>query len=166
MKRTLALATVILALSASSATAQPKTRPQDNLYIELLGNGFLYSINYERFLGARTTLRVGGMFLTGEGTAMNGNRLRAGLVLVPVMLNRLLGRGNHHLEVGAGPLLIYLTAQLNDWKTSQGFGVRATARIGYVYLRPTGGWNFRIAYTPLITDTVSHSAGIAVGYAF
>ncbi len=167
MKKIILIAAAILALSATSSTAQTATHPKENIYVELLGNGFLYSINYEHFFGRQTTLRIGAMIFSGEATSDNGDdRLRAGLVLMPVMLNRLLGRGNHHLEVGAGPVFIYLTAQFDDWDTIRGFGVRATARIGYVYLRPKGGWNFRIAYTPLITDTVSHSGGIAIGYAF
>jgi hypothetical protein len=134
--------------------------------VELLGNGFLYSVNYERFIGNWTTIRAGGMILTLTGNTADGDKVDVGVALFPVMLNYLIGSGNHHLEFGGGPLFIYVTAQSDIFEDIHAFGVRATARVGYVYLRPQGGWNFRIAYTPLLTDTISHSAGVAVGYAF
>ncbi len=116
--------------------------------MELLGNGFLYSVNFERYFGENISVRVGGMTFSGTGTAEDGSTARAGIAIFPVLANYLIGSDSHKLEFGAGPLFLYASIQSDELGNISGFGVGATARLGYVYLPADEGFNFRLVYNP------------------
>ncbi len=157
----------ILLISNSYAQEQAGEKiVRNNVYLEILGNGFLYSINYERFFHPNFSLRSGVMFFTGTGESEDGQTARASLAIFPVMLNYLINFGNHHIEIGAGPELAYVSAYSDLFGKKAGFGIGGTARIGYVYFPTSGGFNFRIAYTPIVSEIFTHSFGIGVGYGF
>ncbi len=143
-------------------------RARQGIFIEALGNGFMYSLNYERYVGKHFDWRIGGMYFATERLHSEDGQHSGSiaLFLLPVMANYLLGNGNHKLELGGGPLLLYLSGSVDDHRSHSGLALRATARIGYAYLPAHGGFTFRVAYTPLLTDTFSHGVGVAVGYAF
>ncbi len=170
VRKAAVLVLVLLSLQSAGAFAQERvegSRARNNVFLELLGNGFVYSLNYERFLGRRFSLRVGGMVLTGTGESEDGQTATALLTIVPVMLNRLVNlSGRHNLEVGAGLDLAYLNVKSDLVGKLSGSGVEFTAKVGYMYFNPDGGFNFRIAYTPIWSEEFSHSFGVGLGYAF
>lgn len=143
------------------------------MYLELFGNGGLYSINAERFLSERVAARIGvGSWAT--------DRLGAGersIITVPVMVNSLLGRGNSRLEAGAG-LLLGRSSFSSVWgeESDRNDPIAAvTGVLGYRYLQ-ADGFLFRIGLTPFLDLThgddpypdsgLSLSAGISLGYRF
>jgi len=74
-------------------------------YVEVLGNGLLFSANYDmRFSSANDGLggRIGVGYIGGNG---------ASVVTVPVMLNYLLGKNGKYFEVGGG--VTYASASLD-----------------------------------------------------
>ncbi len=93
-----------------------------------------------------------------------------GAVVVPVMGNYLAGRGNHRLELGAGPLLV-LAGQVEAGEDEEnledaGF-LLGTATFGYRYQPVMGGFVFRIGITPIFARGGGIPwAGVSFGYAF
>ena len=108
-------------------------------------------------------MRFGGSIFNGNATGPDGNGTNATLALFPILANYLWNFGNHHIEIGAGPELGYVSESGQGVKA---VGIFTTARVGYLYAEPGGGFNFSVAYTPIWSDVFSHSFGIGIGYGF
>ncbi len=124
-------------------------------YLELLGNGLLYTFNLDHRFTEHVSGRVGlGAF---------------GGAAVPVMANYLTGTGSHHLEAGIGPLFVYLpedSEASEELEDVEGTTVLGTATLGYRYQRRRGGFIFRIGFTPIFgANGVLPWAGVSVGFA-
>lgn len=148
-------------------TAPEADRPTDNVkpsdqstdrkaknlvYLELLGNGGLYSINYERMIGNDLSARLGFSYFSVSASA-GDSTAKASLVTAPVMLNYMLGGKNHKFETGAGATVIYVSASASGGGASmsgEGIGVVGTGTVGYRYSPADGGFVFRVGYTPFI----------------
>jgi len=157
----------LLAADVSSATSSVATAaaPQasagpgaDNqVFLELLGNGLLYSLNYEWFLTAwnqRFGIRGGASFITYKISTANG---AGNLVLatVPVVASWYWGPSSHKLQLGLGASALYVSAATDATgqkfsSSEEGLGIAATAVIGYRYLPRDGGFTFGIGFTPLL----------------
>lgn len=163
-----AMSALLLALAAT-ATSTPAVaqdqRPASGVeavnavYLELLGNGIFYSINYDRRFGDAFGARAG---LGGVGNAG----------AVPITLNYLLGGTRHHLELGIGPLIVYGPETFEDEQGDLVTGattlaVLGTGTFGYRFQPDTGGFVFRIGLTPFFsTGGILPWAGLSLGYAF
>lgn len=133
-----AVAAALAVCAPSPAAADDGKRQAKNaLYVELLGNGFLYTVNYERLLQDDVWLRIGfetvnwtegGLFSEGEHHE---------LVAVPLMVSRLFGSRYGRLELGLGVVPNTLT------------GVSATATAGFRFQPPDGGFLFKVGFTPV-----------------
>lgn len=154
------LVVVVLVAVVPAARAQQEPLTALNaVYAEALGNGVYYSVNYDRMLNDRLSVRVGVM--------------AAGSVGAPIMMNYLLGFGSHHLEVGLG--VVFLTSadvassglhlHQDDLSTTM-----ATCTFGYRYQSPGGGYVFRAGFTPLFSFSFDRNglpwAGASFGYSF
>ncbi|NOY37274.1 MAG: hypothetical protein GXO83_06830 [Chlorobi bacterium] len=143
--------------SQESDIANKSFTGKNSLQIELLGNGFLYSLNYERVL-----LNGGKFKTTGQvGYSMMG----MGGQMFPLALTELISFNRNHVEIGIG----YSFA---DYLTS-----RLTGRIGYRYQKPDGHLVFRIAFMPWYERVRDYNGsniqaglnpwtGVTVGYSF
>jgi hypothetical protein len=78
------------------------------------------------------------------------------------MINSLIGRNSHKLELGIGQGITITT--------KGSFFPLTTPVIGYRYQRESKKWFYRVSYTPLISYLVDFQiqqwAGISVGYSF
>ena len=156
------------------APAQPRNAAKNGIYFELLGNGFLYSINYERAFNQFLLGRIG--FMSGKVAsevicsqiycAENEEDL---LNIVPVMLNYLYGSGKHKFEVGVGLAFTPSTrgefdlddAGLINEKTK----IVGVATMGYRLQPESRGVLFRVGFTPFFGDAgVQPWGGLSVGY--
>lgn len=158
--------------------AKHERTAMNSINLELGGNALLYSLNYERFLGDEMSVRVGAMFMSVSATASSGTSTASANVSwfsAPLTMSYLgIGSPNHKLELGAGAVLMYLSANGStfDWSGSaKGFLVAPTAIVGYRYVPTDGGFNFRAGFTPLFISAGGKStflpwAGIAAGYGF
>lgn len=83
-------------------------------------------------------------------------------IVFPIMLNALIGKKSHHLELGAG--------QGVTVTTKGSFFTLTTAAIGYRYQSESKKWFYRVTYTPLISYLVDFQfqqwGGISIGYTF
>jgi len=125
--------------------------PPSGFYVELGGNGFFYSLNYDRILYAhgrsQVSARIGGMYMPG---LFEAGRHMIGL---PLEVSYLLGKGNHHFELGLGFTPIYDTYPRYDYDGRQYAGQEVVligvARIGYRHQKREGGLFYRAGFTPL-----------------
>ncbi|MGE0321699.1 MAG: hypothetical protein AB7S68_05310 [Polyangiaceae bacterium] len=131
----------------------PSTRSAKNsLYIELLGNGGLYSLNYERNLTDDVAARVGFSYISLSASA-GDDSANVTFMSFPLMANYLLGGGNHHLELGAGATVLYASGEAETGgsrSSGEGVGVAGTATVGYRYQPRDGGFLFKVGFTPLV----------------
>ena len=136
-------ATFLLMVAAAPARAQAPAPARNNaLYIELLGNGGLYSINYERAVTPALRVRVG----AGAWTAVSfWSSAETRIRTVPVMLQFVPGRGAHHLEAGAGILVGHRHGDLGG---GSGAFVSLVGLVGYRYEPRQRRFLFRAGFTP------------------
>jgi len=134
-----------LTVAATPLRVSGQVESRDVVYAELLGNGGLFSINYERRVSA-VHMRVGFASWTIDDLFGIGQDR---FTVVPVTVSHLVGSGSHHLESGGGVTLgvSEVTSGFGGSSTSAGF-VSLTGIVGYRYQKPTGGFIFRAALTP------------------
>ena len=147
------------------------------VYLELAGNGGLYSLNVEHSISQRFNARIG--FASWSTEQMFGGEEK--FFTIPVMLNTFFGPGNHKLEVGAG----FMFGSEKYESDPQGFSGREDSKesifnltgvAGYRYQKPTGGFLFRAGVTPFLNLSGAEdpypdsglmiSGGVSVGYVF
>ncbi len=160
----------VLLVGAVAALAPSTTNAQfarNAAYLELGGNGLFYTANYERFFTPSISAR-GGLMAFSVSETENGTETSATINVIPLTANYFLG-SSHRLELGAGPMLVRLSADVDAPGISaseSGVIVLGTATVGYRYQSPGGGFLFRIGLTPVIADGVLPWAGLSVGWAF
>jgi hypothetical protein len=141
------------------------------VYIETVGSVATYfSLNYER-----KVIENKNAFFTA----------RAGIYLLPdiamsaLLMNYVLGKKNHHLEVGGGIRLATIKEYHRDkpkwvWDKDE---LAGTANFMYRYQKPNGGLLIRAGWTPVIYRYITNESelfkefsflliGISVGYTF
>lgn len=162
MKRTLML--VILLSSCCLVNAQADLK--NAVFAEIGGNGYYYSVNYERNLSKRILVRL------GIGTAN-------GFLTIPVLGGKYFGDGKHHFEMTGG--VTFASESINPSGLPEG-EIRArhlfaTTFIGYRYQTPEKKFLFRVGYTPLLRIYSSYAGtsndnhvyqmgGLSFGYRF
>ena len=148
-KIALSLIIVFFAAAASAQGVEREMKTSSNasqVYLEILGPGIFYSLNYDGRLGKVENgigVRVG---VSGAGG--NGG----GYFALPVQLNYLLGNNGQYLELGAGATYVSAGVDLFDSNESAST-VAATATIGF-RKQPFGkkGITWRLAFTPFIAE--------------
>lgn len=155
-------------ISLSDGIAQEVVLPKNSIFFELLGNGGLYSINYERSLSATLIGRIGfSTFLTFDILSSEpGDRI----ITIPALISYLSGHKNSHFEIGGGILF----GNINE-NNGSNIIFDLTTFIGYRYQEPRKGILFRIGLTPFLSldnkanypdKGLSLSGGISLGYHF
>jgi hypothetical protein len=128
------------------------------IYVELLGSGLLYSINYDRlitdYLGARI----------GIGYVPDGS---LSLTTIPITVSLFpFGASSSKLEIGAG----VVQASLGNTKvgsTTGGTYLGYVGILGYRLEPRDGGFLFRFAFTPFILNGhFQPYLGVSFGLAF
>jgi hypothetical protein len=176
----MAMAVLILVLGALSASAQDAAASlgssgdyaKNCLYAEALGQGLLYSVNYEYMFTPHVSGRIGytnwsvPMYLLISAGSL-------GYEGGPVMVNYLWGDGDHHLETGIGAVLGVMRYSGVDTIFGETLSDKykflplGTATLGYRYQPREGGFLFKIGATPLF-DGVRFllTGGFAIGGTF
>lgn len=136
------------------------------VFAEVLGNGPLFSINYdmrlERFrndgLGIRAGIGLGA--LHGSSAAEFSRYLS-----IPLTVNYIVGKKRHGLETGAG-----ITSQfaLTDLDKAAQIRPLGFLNVGYRYQPLKDGFLFRATFSPYIGPSTFDSfwIGMSIGYSF
>lgn len=149
----------LLALLCILSQGQTELTKRRSLFFELGGSGGLGSFNYEKHFYKKNntefTWRAGLSFAPIDKNNGTG-------IVFPLMLNSLMGKNAHKLELGLGQG-ITLT-------TKAQFFLLTTAAVGYRYQNESKPWFYRVTYTPLISYLVDfqvqHWGGLSIGYTF
>ena len=156
-----------LVLFASPLLAQDETPiPKPNgWYLELLGNGGLYSINYERRIRPKMVMRYGAANWTSEDWFSDSETR---IYAFPITTSYLVGSSKHKFELGGGILVGHRKDEFD-----KGFFLSLTGIAGYRY-EADGGFLFRAGLTPFYgltkgdsaypEDGALGSAGISFGF--
>ncbi len=149
-----------------------KNNKHNSIYFEILGNGYVPSINYER-ITANLKVNVG--IRAGFGFSPENKYSKVYTFPFEVVMV-LFGNSKHHLELGVGATY-YLEVKnskfYQDNKNHNKKSVFLFPRVGYRY---TGnkGLLLRVGYTPVIEQPAldifdspfSFWGGISIGYLF
>ncbi len=166
--------TVATPASAAPSVVTPDVARAPNVvFIELLGNGLVYSVNYERLLsGGSIGLRAGVSFFTYAVSNASGSG-NLTLATFPFVASYYYGTVHHKLQLGLGATVLALSASSDSTGakyegSGAGLGVAATAVIGYRYVRPAGGFTFGAGFTPLLRPSkgLLPWGGLSAGYSF
>lgn len=160
----------LLSPATENAVAQEERSDfaRSAIYVEVLGQGILYSVNYDHRISQHFSLRAGYShwsmpFVFIDKLTFTG---------FPIMLNYLTGEGTGHLELGIGLMPTTVSLHGREWffgtqQEASGSIVLGTATIGYRSQSQDGGFVFRIGVTPIFTfKEVLPSGGISLGFAF
>lgn len=134
----------------------------NSAYLELLGNGGLYSVNYERFLNEDLYgIRAG---FSTISSSENGDT--TSVYTAPIMFVKLFGKDSNYLEVGFGRTFVSASVH-NDSLNLKGDGGIWTGCFGYRYQSEAQGALFKIGLTPFIAEgNFIPSIGLGFGYTF
>ncbi|HBL30229.1 MAG TPA: hypothetical protein DD490_25635 [Acidobacteria bacterium] len=174
IKPALSLLALLLA-GGSPCLAQQETGPaaHNAVFFELLGNGGVYSFNYERMLTESLGLRVG-VAAWNSPILWDGGGRPDRYATVPVTLSYLLGRGERKLELGGGVTFGQGTLDRSS-DQRRDFSFRSvTAIVGYRSQPKGRGYLFRVGATPFYSfddgeeaypdPGLTFSAGVSFGY--
>lgn len=140
--------------------APPQERTANNsIYIEGLGPGIFYSINYDRTFGDFAG-RVGFSYISVSASATtNGNttsEAHASFMTIPLTLSYIgIGSKKHIFEVGAGATIVHVGAGGSAFAVDEKSGsASATAVLGnmifgYRMQPPDGGFLLRAGLSPI-----------------
>ena len=155
--RNLLLLTLLLLGMGVCLQAQP-VYPGHNVFLEVGGNGGIYSLNYENPFRIRPNAAV--TFRTGLSITPADRKT---LIILPVMFNGVFLKGNHHPEVGAGVGISAATSGGGSW-------VRGILQVGYRFQKPEKPLFFRVNYTPFYNFFLhaqwENWAGASIGWTF
>ena len=156
----------LLCFGYLNSSAQGLDRRGQAVYVEFIGQGLFYSVNYETRFSNKTDglgARVGASILDGVAT-------------VPINLNILLGKEdkNHFLELGLGATFVWYGEAEEFGNKSIKEDIMGAATIMYRYHPRLGKFFFKVGITPLYGYLDSDSSerqlfpwfGIAFGRAF
>lgn len=155
-----------------SPSAAPARTASNVVFGEALGNGLLYSINYERiFASVPIGLRAGASYFSYP-VSTYGRSGNLKLATFPLVASYHVGSRHHKLQLGLGATILYLGVSTDSTGTKfegerSGVGVAASAVIGYRYLPPDRGFSFGVGFTPLLrTSSFLPWGGANAGYVF
>lgn len=122
---------------------------KNSVYLDIMGTGGWYSLNYERIVYTNNNLGLG---VSSGVSVMHFKDFDLQFnpdFSIPLSLNAFYGK-KHHLEVGVGSTFASVVRADEDYFAKRYLNVNLTMTLGYRYQKPGGGFMFRAAYTPII----------------
>ncbi len=173
--RLLLLCFSLLFISFSYGQTDFSQSSRNNVLLEILGNGGVYSINYERFVLDDVISRIG----IGAWNDFSVSGGKKSLITIPVLTSGLIGSRKSKLEVGFGFLV-------GRQKFTSSFGrslnwtapiADATGVVGYRYQPFDGGLMLRAGISCFYVFNREHrfpynynrftiNPGLSLGYSF
>lgn len=166
----LRLLTVMLCCMFSSLEAQENQQvfKRNAFYVELLGQGGLYSVNYDYRVNRQIALRAGFTYLRLD-IFFSDSKVTG----FPLMVSYLAGKDKGHFEAGVGLMPTWVHTETTDFiftneeSSSSALEVSTCINIGYRYQPPEGGFVFRAGFTPVYSEgEIYPFGGLSFGYAF
>jgi len=148
------------AAPAEEPAAKDERTANNALYVELLGAGLIYSIDYDRRIND-FALRAGFEYfsISSSGTTVDSNGMfqttsaSASWFAIPLSATYNIGSGKHSFEIGAGATLHHFSASgstLGLDSSGGGWLVVGHGIVGYRYQPLDGGFFLRAGLTPQV----------------
>jgi hypothetical protein len=147
----------------SSSTSREHTREAKNaIYLDLLGPGLLYSINYDREIVDDVSVRIGFSYMSYGVSASSGTASASAnfsYLSIPITASYLgIGSENNMLELGGGGMIMNFKGD-GLLKSDEGSGrvggstttFAMTGIAGYRHQPSDGGFVFRVGASPVVT---------------
>lgn len=180
-----------LLFGSFTSFAQEHPVPSRSVFVELGGSGLAYSFNYD-FRFDSTRIDSWGMRVGAGAYSNNGDSFYS----LPVLVNKLYGKGGHYFELGLGMTFFGINNKINTYCASgyydpSGFYVcvnqtvvdedinfilpvdgspslMGTMNLGYRRIPVDGGFTWRATLTPIFNNNGFWPlfAGVGFGYAF
>lgn len=144
---------ICLSTTQGASASEPEERSAKNsIFLEVLGPGAVYSVNYERLVPKDIGLRIGFSGWRSATTFLDTSKSR--FFMVPVGLSYIgVSNGKSSLEVGGGVTMYHekekFTLFFGPSGTSKDFGAFGNGIVGYRLQRPDGGFQFRVGVAAL-----------------
>lgn len=162
---------------STSATLFAQDLKRNSVYIELAGNGIIYSVNYDRVIPLSNQFklapRVGIALLPTSKDSDYSN------LILPIEINALWAKNKeskNHFEFGVGLNLVTVKIQfINDPSETIYLAKVTTGRLGFRHQKPKGGFMYRVGLVlPIAEDNNAkikdlkrnYFGGISLGYTF
>ena len=148
---------ILIILTCQTALGQSTKIASKSVYFELAGSGGIGSFNYEKQFSETDYREL--TWRAGLSLAPIDYNNGIGIV-IPVMVNALIGKHAHKFETGLGQGITITTRG--------SFFALTTVAIGYRFQPESSKWFYRVTYTPLISYLVDFQiqqwAGLSIGY--
>ena len=132
------------------------------IFLELLGSGRLYSLNYDVRLKSNSNQGFGLRIGIGRGGYASIETFGDRYITLPLNFNYIAGKKRSGLEAG-----ISLTPEFTYQDFDDKLNFFSLLNLGYRYQPVNKGFLFRLAYTPVLIGEESDAPiGISVGYGF
>ncbi len=150
------LTSLLFIVGGTQSVKAQEAMTKNAFFVELLGNGLIFSANYDVRLKGNLGARAGIGYLGGGKNA-------GGILTVPVMGNLLLGKNGKYFEVGLGATYIAGTGEIFDDQLSSVVG---TASFMYRRQPVDGGVMWKIGITPFLAKGtfIPYWFGAGIGY--
>ena len=147
----------------SGSTSSENGKRAQNVFVELGGQGLLFTANYDsRFSKRRDGLGgragIGYISIGGDNAST-----------VPLSLNYLLGKGRQFFEIGLGATLLATSGNDNSFLFNENnSNIIGTMSFSYRLQPIDRGFSFRAGLTPIFNKNffIHYYAGLSMGYSF
>lgn len=147
--------------SSEAGDAEAERSAKNAIYVDLLGPGLFYSINYDRMLTHDLSARIGFSYLSFGASAGDGTGAASAEFsywAVPITVSYLgIGSDSNMLELGGGPVIMNIKGSgvVETDETAAGGEASATVlamtgMVGYRHQPADGGFVFRIGASPVM----------------
>jgi hypothetical protein len=154
-------ATLDTAEGAPSEGAADEREAKNAIYVDLLGPGLFYSINYDRMVTDDLSARIGFSYLSFGASATTGSETTTGeftYYAIPLTVSYLgVGSESNMLELGGGPVLMHIegkgiveTEDDNGVVGGSATVLALTGMVGYRHQPADGGFVFRVGASPMM----------------
>lgn len=159
MKTKLSFVLFALILSGNLAAQDSLSYSKNNLYLELLGNGGIGSVNFERLIERNAYFRIGGaVWPASSCSGFNFNRLT--YILITGMGILVIIHKNSYLEIGA-------CATIPVYQEHYGAELFITGVLGYRLQPNNAGFFLRITGLAMYVEHQFYLwPGLSLGYNF
>jgi hypothetical protein len=148
--------------SAREQSESPRSA-ENAIYLDLLGPGLFYSINYDRMLTDDLSARIGFSYLSFGASASSSDGSASAEAsfaywAVPLTVSYLgIGSYSNMLELGGGPVIMHVRGSgVIEAEDESGEAeasatlLAATALVGYRHQPADGGFVFRVGASPVM----------------